>query len=559
MEPATASPDEDYTDIPPHATLESRSIEDPYDRQDFAEGRITANMIRWTHTIEWTWTEPGWTAPALVQADDRQVAAVYYALLEAGDEACIARQAEQEKADAIADPDPARPDVPVTSEHTLAEVFAASAHGGDWQFAADRGWFRWVQAHDGSNLFGPDEQPVVDGGWTADPKGRTLIETIARFGKIHMHKVNAKGEIGFDPVRGGSVRTARAVADLLSAMLATDPAAWDADPWALGVGGGKVADLKYREIRDRTREDPITQSTGVVPARKWRPKCRVGTFLDEVLEPDVVPWFQVVFGYTLTGLTREHLLVFLYGATRSGKGSLLTALGRSMGQYVRRVDPDDLMESRGGYAPHPAWLMDLAGRRLVVADEVKRGCKWSTGRVKALVSGEPIRARLMGQDFSEFKPQAQVILAGNHAPRLDSADTGMGSRLRVVAMNRRHKTQDKALQDKLDPSDMLRWGLDGAAEYAAHGLPSTPASVQAATATYHEEADMLAEFVELVRRELPLTASKLRGMYTLWCSNTGVKFPLSPVALNATLQEDYGLIRKRTMNGPVWRPIQVEA
>ena len=67
--------------------------------------------------------------------------------------------------------------------------------------------------------------------------------------------------------------------------------------------------------------------------------------------------------------------------------------------------------------------MDLAGRRLVVADEVKRGCKWSTGRVKALVSGEPIRARLMGQDFSEFKPQAQVILAGNHAPRLDSADT----------------------------------------------------------------------------------------------------------------------------------------
>ena len=64
--------------------------------------------------------------------------------------------------------------------------------------------------------------------------------------------------------------------------------------------------------------------------------------------PIVVPWLQVFFGYALTGLTREHLLVFLYGATRSGKGSLLTIMGRAMGQYVRRVDPDDLMESRGG-------------------------------------------------------------------------------------------------------------------------------------------------------------------------------------------------------------------
>ena len=130
---------------------------------------------------------------------------------------------------------------------------------------------------------------------------------------------------------------------------------------------------------------------------------------------------------------------------------------------------------------HPAWLADLRGRRVVVADEMPRGKRWNTARVKKLVSGEPIRARLMHRDFFEFKPTAQVIVAGNHAPQQSSADTGLESRLRVVRAERQPEVEDVRLLDKLKPEHVLSWLLEGAAQYHVEGLRPTPASVAAST------------------------------------------------------------------------------
>ncbi len=172
-----------------------------------------------------------------------------------------------------------------------------------------------------------------------------------------------------------------------------------------------MVELETGAVRDRTRDDLVTRSTAVRPAKHVDVDGVWSTFLAEAVPEDALDWLEAVAGYSATAHTREHLLLFIYGPGGSGKGTWLTAIADAMGGYARRINPSDLMDQRGA-EPHPAWLADLDGRRLVIGDDVKRGAKWATGRVKGLVSGEPIRARRMRQDFYEFKPAAQVILVG---------------------------------------------------------------------------------------------------------------------------------------------------
>ena len=247
-----------------------------------------------------------------------------------------------------------------------------------------------------------------------------------------------------------------------------------------------------------------------------------------------------MIGYAATGLTTEEILVFLYGAANTGKGTVLTAIGNALGSYVRRIDPDDLMTAQK-QQQHPAWLADLDGRRLVIADEVKRGARWDTGRAKALASGEIIRARLMRQDFFEFKPQAQIILAGNHAPSLPSKDVGMSRRLRVVPFANRPPRPDPSIKaDAVSGAwapDVLRWILDGAARYAVDGLGNAGESMRSATRQYHHHADGgLSDFIARIqeREAQPDVSSR----YAQWAREQGIQRPLSPRSLANTLREE---------------------
>ena len=214
-----------------------------------------------------------------------------------------------------------------------------------------------------------------------------------------------------------------------------------------------------------------------------------------------------------------------------------------MGSYTRSIDPDDLMERRSDQ--HPAWLADLDGRRLVVADDVKRNARWATGLVKSLVSGEPRRARLMRQDFYEFRPCSQIVLVGNHAPALDSRDSGLSRRLRVLPFRNKPAEPDPLLPQRIDRGEVLRWVLDGARRYLTEGVPSRPGSVAAATADYEARSDPLAEFVEGVIG-VELTRAEMYVRYTRFAEQHGHR-AMARRTLLATLREDYGALERISM------------
>ena len=96
---------------------------------------------------------------------------------------------------------------------------------------------------------------------------------------------------------------------------------WNSDPMLLGTPGGTV-DLRTGELRESRREDGITKTTSVAPLDE--PCPRWIQFLNEATgnDADLIRFLQQWCGYGLTGLTREHALVFVYGSGGNGKSRL---------------------------------------------------------------------------------------------------------------------------------------------------------------------------------------------------------------------------------------------
>ena len=420
----------------------------------------------------------------------------------------------------------------VMSEADLGHRYM-QLHKGDRLHRSDGEWFRWYEEH----------------GWKQDPASNTTLAEVMRLGRAEFWRRTSKGPAP-DPTTGGRVSTFRGALTYARAECWSDTGEWDTDPWLVGAPGGQVVDLHNGTMRARTRTDLIERTVAAVPALEWR-ETRWDTFLQEMVAEDAREWLRVLCGYALTGLTDEHVVLFIYGRDRTGKGTLLSAIADAVGDYARRIDPDDLMEQKS--REHPAWLADLRGRRLVVADEIPRGQHWNTARLKRLVSGEPIRTRMLYGNFFEFKPSAQLIVAGNHAPLQSSADTGLIRRLRVLRAEHQPAVEDPHLLDKLKPEHVLSWLVEGAAQYHVEGLRPTPASVAAGTLAYAEQSDVLREFLSTCHA-WPVERAELYRQYRAWTERDGV-FPLGKQRFNATLREDYHFREFTPRGGSVfWQP-----
>src|SRR5262249_52677928 len=144
---------------------------------------------------------------------------------------------------------------------------------------------------------------------------------------------------------------------------------FDADPWLLNTPGG-IVDLRTGEIRPARPEDYMTQMTAVAPSVPGG-ECQTWLkFLDKITEGNVelILFIQRMLGYSLTGLTQEHALFFLYGSGGNGKGVLINTVAGIMGNYHTTASMTTFVESKQDQ--HPTDLAGLRGARLVTANEI---------------------------------------------------------------------------------------------------------------------------------------------------------------------------------------------
>ena len=270
---------------------------------------------------------------------------------------------------------------------------------------------------------------------------------------------------------------------------------WDSDPLLLGTPGGTV-DLRTGELM---RADPalmISKSTSVTPAPQA--DCpRWLSFLNEATGGDegLIRFLQQWCGYSLTGDTREHALVYMHGKGGEGKSVCINTITGIMGDYARTAPMDTFMTSAGDR--HPTDLAMLRGARLVTASETEEGRAWAEARIKSLTGGDPISARFMRRDFFTFTPSFKLLFVGNHQPILTNVDDAARRRFNIIPFVRKPAKPDPTLPEQLKTEwpGILRWAIQGALDWQQSGL-TRPEIVTNATKSYFEAQDTFTQFLE---------------------------------------------------------------
>jgi putative DNA primase/helicase len=326
--------------------------------------------------------------------------------------------------------------------------------------------------------------------------------------------------------------------------IAVEADAFDADPWALNVLNGTIH-LRTGELREHRRGDLLTKVAPVDydPERRWD---LWEDFLDRLTEydQDLRHFLQRVAGYALTGSTREEKFFFVYGATRSGKSTLLNALQSAWGDYAQTVQFDSLLRRPAGGGPRDD-LAALQGVRLAVTIETEEGAKLAEGLVKQLTGGDRLRARRLYANSVEFRPTAKFVLSANVRPRVRDDDAAIWRRLTVVECPHSIPEDEADPQYKellCDPSvsgqAILAWAVRGCLDWQAGGL-QVPSSVRSASDRYRESQNPLADFLEACCVLTPAawtSSAALTAAYKQWAEEVGLRMPLSPVALARRLE-----------------------
>lgn len=247
-----------------------------------------------------------------------------------------------------------------------------------------------------------------------------------------------------------------AALDLASAdqQVACALSEFDRDPWLLNTPDG-VLDLKTGQIELHNPEYLMTKIAAAGPLSRGEGEDSAGgcpqwlAYLQSATGGDehLIHYLQRVAGYCLTGSIEEHCILFFHGPGGTGKTLFLLMIQDLLGDYAINAPMNAFTVTTG--ERHPTEMARMVGARVVTASEVDEGVRWDEGKLKAISGGDKITAHFMRQDDFTFEPQFKLLLAGNHRPRMRSADDAMRRRMHVIPFRHKPKVVDKQLREKL--------------------------------------------------------------------------------------------------------------
>lgn len=403
----------------------------------------------------------------------------------------------------------------------LAERFAAD-HDGRLIYVNRLGWHGWdgLRWREGAEL-------RAQGAYKASLT-KAQHELVRTHGKNHALSDAVK--------KGHSTSASDAVIKMARSeqSVMVEYEALDADAFVINCANGTL-DLRTMQVRPHDPADRITKVCRAAYRRDGADDVWLNFVAQILPDAEVRGFVQRLFGLSLLGVVREHVLPVFYGpGGRNGKGTLTETMVFAMGDYARAVDPTILIDS-GKFAQHTTGLVDLRGMRLMIASETDDTARLAAATVKKLTGGDTITARKMRQDNVTFEPSHLLLLITNYLPRTDGGDAALFARLRVVEFNQRFtgKTEDVGLKDRLRERHLdgaLHWAVEGLRDYWERGGLDAPASVMLRTAQYAEDADPLSRFLADRTEDDPYDrtkASDLFKAYESWALSEGIRMPLT--------------------------------
>jgi P4 family phage/plasmid primase-like protien len=323
-------------------------------------------------------------------------------------------------------------------------------------------------------------------------------------------------------------------------MAPVHPNEFDQDPMLFNVRNGTV-DLRSQSLLPHQRDHRLTKLASVV----YDPSATCPlwlAFLYRIFSDnqEIIGFVRRLFGYGLTGLLTDHIVVILYGTGANGKSTLLGVLRTLAGDYAHHCRPEVFTAKRGESQGFE--LVPLAGARVVTASETSAGKRLDEALVKEMTGGEPISCAPKYGDFFTFQPVFKPLLATNHKPQVRGVDEGIWRRLILLhfTVTIPEEERDRGLPAKLHQElpGILNWALAGVREFLQSGL-AIPEEVRAATQDYRSEQDILGGWIEdhcVVKAEVADEYSALYEDYAAWCGANNEE-PISKTRFSASVDE----------------------
>lgn len=298
----------------------------------------------------------------------------------------------------------------------------------------------------------------------------------------------------------------------------------DPDPNLLPCRNG-VLDLHTLELRATKKEDYFRWTIGA----DYEPSatCLQWEAFLQSSAPEEYDYLQEWLGYCLTPGNPWQRMLWLYGASGTGKSTFLNVVSALFGPAAVSVRPDNLSD----YA-----LAALGQARLATCSEISDRTL-RTPMLKALIASDKVTARHpYGRPF-DLTFNGKFTWASNILPPVDQAE-GMWRRLGVVGWDNVPEKVVIGLEDKLreELPGILNFCLAGLArvrEFTAASKWPIPASMAAKVQEYQAAADtfgmFVADEVEL-GEEHSIPVKELYFRYSNWAKDHGHRIePLGPV------------------------------
>ena len=231
------------------------------------------------------------------------------------------------------------------------------------------------------------------------------------------------------------------------------------------------------------------------PRPKWT------RFLETVQpDPEMRAFLKRWFGYSITGLTGEQKLAFLFGGGRNGKSTMVDTIAKVMADYATTLPIETLTgnDQRKASEATPD-LVRLPGARMVRSSEPEQGQKLKEALVKLMTGGEAMMVRRLMQEAIEVTPEFKLTIQGNHRPEIRGGDDGIWRRIMLVPFETQiaEADVDPTLARDLweqEAAGILAWLVEGCLDYLQTGL-RPPEAVKAATDDYRMESDPVRNFL----------------------------------------------------------------
>lgn len=311
------------------------------------------------------------------------------------------------------------------------------------------------------------------------------------------------------------------------------PISWfDKSKDLLNVANG-VLNLKDGTLAEHSPDQLFTYCIPIPYNKDNKDNTLWIAFLHSVgLSNEVIEYLRLAVGYSLTGHTREEAMFYLYGPTRSGKGTFTEVINTILGELSTGVDMGSFTAKRYGDTSNFD-LAPLKNKRFITASESQRYGQLNPAMIKKITGGDEIYCSFKRRDHFSYRPQFKIWLTSNFQVNTDIDDDAAWGRVRVIHFSNSFLgKEDKTLKDKLKEKKsleaILAWAVSGAMDWYKTtdvGLPM-PKEIEDQTKAHRAALDSISQFIDqncVIDANTFTVGRKLYSAYTSWCEEEGYK------------------------------------